>query len=450
MAEKLLLINPPFPRKVSGVPLQLLYLASAVREGGIDVQLLDLDIAPDGQRESSLDDRLRDFRPTHVGVTAYSPNYPESLDIMQRVKDTNPLITVISGGPHQTAVGAISKKPDCIDHVVTSSFGENDLLEIMGSERRVLNRATLFPAYDLLESSSQYSFDSSLFNGKKMTQVLTATGCNQTCNFCSAQQEYTPFSNEIVVGQLQKVIELGYSALFFNDPNFTNPSKGTAGEGLINIQGLKNAGVSQNYNRVLSLMQAFTYAKISSSLEWGCQTKASLVNPFVLDAMANAGCTYITFALEATDDSILKDMRKGITTKHVDDAISMCKERGIRTGLYVMFGQSSNEEADMQSAVTTLDHVERLHPNYLSISVLANYPMIDRMDKTKRLHTHLDYAKKKYSRESVWLNFDEGWGAFHPNNSVEQAQRYLSELDRRKAANPAVWDSSRPGAIRRF
>jgi radical SAM superfamily enzyme YgiQ (UPF0313 family) len=198
------------------------------------------------------------------------------------------------------------------------------------------------------------------------------------------------------------------------------------------------------------MMNSFVDAGIPSQLEWGCQTKASLVNPVVLDAMVEAGCSYITFALETTDNALLKQMRKGITVQHVNDALDMCRERGIRTGLYVMLGQSPDEELDMQNAVTTLDHVEFLHPDYLSISILANYPMIDRINRSQRLHTNLDYAKNKYSREPIWLNFDEGWGAFHPNTSVEQAQRYLTELDSRMSAKPEIWNPNRPSTIRRF
>lgn len=115
-----------------------------------------------------------------------------------------------------------------------------------------------------------------------------------------------------------------------------------------------------------------------------------------------------------------------------------------------MFGNNPDHERDFELACTTLDHVERLKPDYLSISILANYPMIDRSNPRQRLHMHLDYANQRYSREPIWLNFDEGWGAFHPNISLEQAQRYLQELERRKALNPEIWDSSRPGAIRRF
>ncbi len=455
---RLLLINPPFPRKVAGVPLQLLYLASAVQSAGFDVKLLDLDIEPDEQRGDILEQTITDYRPTHVGVTAYSPNYPESLDIMQNVKGVNPEITVISGGPHQIVTGDITQKPKCIDHVVTDTFGENRLLELLGSEKIISDRTVLFPAFELLKDSQQYQFDSDLFGNRKMTQILTATGCNQKCYFCSAPHKYDPFDSDSVVAQLKKLRELGYSALFFNDANFTNPSKGIEGDSsLLQIQGLaKQHGVSENYNRVISLMHALIAAGMGQEMIWGCQTKASMVNPLVLDWMAKAGCRYITYALETVDESALRGMAKGIRVSHVDNAIKLSRERGIKTGLYVMFGCDQNrerknfdEERDLENVKRTLDKVEQLKPDYLSISVLADYPMFDRVTG-QRKNTHLDYANKRYSREPIWLKFDEGWGAYHPNTTVEQAQRYLNELESRKSLKPHIWDANIPGAIRRF
>ena len=434
-SSKLLLINPPFPRKVAGVPLQLLYLAAAVKDAGSEVRLLDLDIEPDEKRMSILEQRLRDYRPTHVGVTAYSPNYPESLDIMRAVKEVNPSITVISGGPHQIIVGDITPKPEFIDHVVAETFGETALSEILGLERRILDRSTLFPAFELLKDSPRYHFDSELFEGRRMTQIITATGCNQRCNFCSAQLEYTPFENKVVLRQLKQVVDLGYQALFFNDPNFTNPFRGTT---------------SDIYSRVKSLMQAIVESGLSQELIWGCQTKASMVNPSILDAMTEAGCRYITFALENIDAASLNDMVKGITPKIVKRAIELSRERGIKTGLYVMFGTNPNQEKDFGIACQTLDFVEHLRPDYLSISVLAQYPMFDRSRHGERLHMELDYANKRYSREPVWLAFDEGWGAYHPYTTTKQAQRYLIEIERRKSLKPNIWDPNVKGAIRRF
>lgn len=444
---KLLLVNPPFPRKVSGVPLQMLYLAAAVKDADAEVQLLDLDIEPNEQREFILEKKLKDYQPTHAGVTAYSPNYPESLDIMRKIKDVNPSITVISGGPHQIVMGGISPKPEFIDHIVTATFGEYPLLELLNLERRTVDRTTLFPAFELLKDNPQYQFDSELFQGKRMTQILTATGCNQTCNFCSAQQEYKPFPSDAVVAQLRKVRDLGYEAVFFNDPNFTNPSRGVIGDsGLTQIQGLaKSQGVSENYNRIIGLMNSLIESGLSNELAWGCQTKASMVNPLVLDWMSNAGCKYITYALETVDDKALKEMHKGLTVSHVNKAIELSRERSIKVGLYVMFGNNPDTERDFELACMTLDHVERLKPDYLSISILANYPMIDRSNPRQRLHMHLDYANKKYSREPIWLKFDEGWGAFHPNTDVKQAERYQKEIERRMAIKPEIWNT-----IRRF
>lgn len=451
MTNRLLLINPPFPRKVAGVPLQLLYLAAAVKEANIPVEILDLDIEPDKQRGLVLEQSLNDFKPTHVGVTAYSPNYPESLNIMKYVKQINPRITTISGGPHQIAVGDIKPKPESIDYIVADTFGENNLLKILGIERTI-SRETIFPAFELLRDSPQYNFDSELFGDRKMTQILTATGCSQTCNFCSAQNEYKPFTSDAVVNQLRRVRDLGYEAVFFNDPNFTNPSRGVSEDsGLSQIQGLaKSQGVPENYNRVIGLMNFLIESGISNELVWGCQTKASMVNPLVLDWMSDAGCKYITYALETVDDKALKEMHKGITVSHVDKAIELSRKRGIKIGLYVMFGNNSDPERDFELTQMTLDHVERVRPNYLSISILANYPMKDRENPKQRLHMHLDYANQKYSREPIWLNFDEGWGAFHPNTSIEQAQRYLRELERRKSEKPNIWNPDIAGAIRRF
>lgn len=432
--KRLLLINPPFPRKVAGVPLQLLYLASAFKGTSVETQLLDLDI--EHEADKALEEMLRSYNPTHVGVTSYSPNYPESLEIMKRVKEMSPSSVVISGGPHDIAMGELVGKPEFIDHRVTSTFGENDLLQLLGLEKRVANREVLFPAFELLKDHPQYQFDSELFEDRRMTQILTATGCNQKCSFCSAQQEYIPFRKDIVIAQLEKLIELGYRAVFFNDPNFTNPYRDKS---------LQPVGNPDIYKRIKDLMSGLIESGINQELIWGCQTKATMVNPELLDLMAEAGCRYITYALENVDRSSLTEMSKGITPEKVQRAINLSRERGIKTGLYVMFGTKKDREEDFEVAKRTLDFVEVLQPNYLSISILANYPMWDRSRPGQRLHTQLDYANQRYSRGPIWLEFDEGWAGYHPNADAEQALRFAQEIGRRTRERPHVWNK-----IRRF
>lgn len=425
MKKTLLLINPPYPRKVASAPLQLLYLAAALKNTGVDVNLLDLDIK-DNPTEV-LENRLKETHPTHVGVTSYSPNYPESLDILKNVKEYDGSIITLSGGPHEIALNG-KRSSKCIDHVVTDAFGENTLRKLLGIKGQI-NREELFPAYELLEEHSNYQFGEEFLEGKKIAQLLTATGCSQKCNFCSAQLVYSPFLEDIIISNLQKIIGKGYEAIFFNDPNFTNPFD------------VKNQG---KYGRTISLNRRLVEEGISREIIYGVQTKATMVTPELLDSMYEGGLRYICYALENIDNGSLKELKKGVTPQKVRQAINWSKERGIATGLYVMFGTKKDEAVDLEIVRQTLDYVEEVHPGWLSISVLANYPMKDRTTK-KPLHQNLDYANERYSRNDIWLNFDEGWGAHHPYCNDARAQEYLQELDRRKINNPNIWNK-----IKRF
>lgn len=420
MKKKLLLVNPTYPRKVAGSPLQLLYLASALKDSDIETVLLDLNIKQDPEIE--LDNLLKNFKPTHVGVTSYSPNYPESLSVFDAVKRYDSRIITISGGPHEIATNGQGKNFDGIDYVVTDTFGENVLRRLLGVKEK-LNRTALFPAYELLEDNINYQFGNKFLEGRKIAQILTATGCDQKCSFCSAQQRYSPFSEDIVISQLKEILDRGYEAVFFNDPNFTNPFD------------VKEQG---KYGRTISLNKRLVTEGINQRLKYGIQTKATLVTPDLLDVMRKGGLGYVCYALENIDQKSLKDMRKGVTPKRVSQAINWSKERGIDTGLYVMFGTKVNEREDLQVLEQTLDYIEEIRPDWLSISVLAYYPMKDRMTGFP-LHQELDYANERFSRESVWLNFDEGWGAFHPNCDSARAQKYLQAIQQREVNNPEIW-----------
>ena len=177
---------------------------------------------------------------------------------------------------------------------------------------------------------------------------------------------------------------------------------------------------------------------INNQLYYGIQTKATMVTPELLDVMQEGGLRYVCYALENIDQSSLKDMRKGVTPKRVQQAINWSKGRGIDTGLYVMFGTKVDENEDMNVVEQTLDYIEDVRPGWISISVLAHYPMKDRITR-QPLHQNLNYANERYSRGKVWLNFDEGWGAFHPNCNDARAQKYLQAIQQREIANPGLW-----------
>ncbi|MBU4360290.1 radical SAM protein [Patescibacteria group bacterium] len=397
IVPRLLLINPAFARKINGqTPLNLAYLASAV-EKEANTKIIDLNVEP----QNNLYKLLTNFKPTHVGITRYTPNNIDSLKILKEIKEKYPNIITITGGPHEIFRGDITKMLNpWIDYVVRDRNGEESLLKIVaGNEKMKLDWKKLFPAYHLLNMKEKsYRFHSEIFPGKKMLQYMSARGCPLNCNFCPSGN-YEPKDIEVVIEHLKKIINMGYGAVFFNDVNF--------------------AAITE---RTKKLMKNIIKEGLPEKLEWGCQTTANdFLEDTLIELMAQAGCNYITYSLENVSKKGLKIINKKINPKTVTHKCKIAKEVGMKIGLYVMFGIHNDEKEDFYWVKKTLDKIAKIKPNYVSYSILADYP---------NSNPALPYETKKFGTENIWKFFDEGC-AYHPHCSVEYAEEIKKEILKR-------------------
>jgi len=393
-SARLLLINPFFERLNAGqLPLNLAYLAAAV-EKHAEVQLIDLNVSPN----NVLEKKLIDFKPTHVGITSYTPNNIETKEILFKLHEQHPDIITISGGPQEVYRGELTKlHHPWIDHVVTQRNAEQELLRIICGQEIEMDWKMLFPAYHLLNMDDKsYRFDDALFKGKRMLTYMSGRGCNMSCNFCPSDN-YVPLATGTVVEHLKRIIDMGYNALFFNDLNFAG-----------------------NPGRTLELMNAITREQIEKSLEWGCQTTATSNLPDnLIWRMPEAGCTYTSFSIENVSLDALKRLHKRISPEVVAQKCKVAKDAGMKIGLYAMFGVHPDEKIDFEWAKKTLDQIAKIMPDYISYSILADYRGMT-----------LNYETGRYGVEDVWKFFDEG-SAFHPFCSVEHAQCLQGEILKR-------------------
>ena len=348
MKNKLLLINPNFVRKINGqTPLNLAYLATAV-EKYAEVEIIDLNVEP----EESLDKLLIEFNPTHIGISRYTPNSIDSLNLLKRIHEQYPEIITITGGPHEIYRGDITKKLNpWIDHVVREKNAEQSLLRIItGDENKAVDWKILFPSYNLLNMNEEsYRFDSNIFPNKKMLQYMTARGCNHHCTFCPSGN-YNAMDNEVVIEHLKKIIDMGYEAIFFNDVNFV-----------------------ANPKRTKELMELIIEEGLNKKLEWGCQTTADeSLNDELIQLMAKAGCNYITYSLENACSEALKKINKRLNPNIVAHKCNTAKESRMQVGLYIMFGILDNEKTDFHCVQKTLDKVAEINPDYVSYAILSD------------------------------------------------------------------------------
>jgi len=401
--KKLLLINPSFGRKIKGqIPLNLAYLAAAV-ESYAPVKIIDLNV----KSLEELNRAMKDFQPTHVGITSYTPNNIDAKKILKGIHDEYPDVVTICGGPHEIYRGEVTEKLyPWINHVVRDSKGENALVKIITGEDKQIDWKKIFPAYHLLDMQEEsYHFDSNLFSGKRMLTYMSARGCNMHCLFCPSE-DYIPLDNKTVIDHIRKIVEMGYEAIFFNDVNFASSPK-----------------------RTRELMELMIDCGLNSKIEWGCQTAAvSELSDDILQLMKKAGCTYITYSLESVSKEALEKIRKRINPETVTSKAIVSKKLGMKVGLYVMFGIHSDEKKDFYWAQRTLDKVGEIEADFVSYSVLADYPSSNPL---------LDYERVKFGEENVWKFFDEGQ-AHHPNCSVEYAEQLKEEIKRRHRDWPNI------------
>lgn len=408
---RLLLINPPFPGKARALPLSASYLAGAAASvvPKEDIRILDLNAHGSGRREN-LRKTLEKFKPTHAGITRFSPNAKEGMEIIREIKRHNPSILTSSGGPHEAFCGKNTLRmfgpggEDILDYVASGFNGIPPLYEFLGAEDPPWlpkSIAEVVPAHELLlENVPGYQFEG-LF-APRMTQLIASTGCNYSCPFCQ-HDSYAPARISVVLKSVRKALSSGFGAILFEDLNFIS-----------------------NRRRALELMGEFG----KMGFEWGCQTRADSITPKVVQAMASSGCTYVCMGMDP-------EGLKGIAFRKVAAAARLLKSFGIRVGIYSMLGNAPSPS--MREEKTVFGVIEGMAPEFLSLSVRAFYPSAI---STARFIG--GYEMGAYCREKEWMAFDEGWGAFH-QVGIGYALRLQEMLEARIAQKPEIW-----GNIKRF
>ena len=97
-------------------PIGLGYLVNNIDHERFDVRILDCaleDLRPDSVAFAAA---VREFRPSVVGVSWWSLNTPVVEQTLRVVRDLDPTIILIAGGPHVTACGEAIVQAGAVDY----------------------------------------------------------------------------------------------------------------------------------------------------------------------------------------------------------------------------------------------------------------------------------------------------------------------------------------------
>jgi radical SAM superfamily enzyme YgiQ (UPF0313 family) len=384
---KILLINPPFENTIASImpkcleegldflpPLGLMYIAAYLeKETNRRVEILDTQV--ERMDYNQLKEEIKKRNPDVVGITAMTFTLVDVVKTAKIVKEINPNIKVILGGPHVIIYPEETINIPEIDFLV---LGEGELVikqlleninnadkleKIKGIVFRKNNKIVNTGQVDFIENLDKLPFParhltpfkkyfSVLSPRMPVTTMFTSRGCPYKCSFCDRPhlgKKFRARSAKNVVDEMEECQKMGIKEIFIYDDTF---------------------GVDRQ--RVLDICSEIK--KRNLNIVWDIRTRVNTVDEEILKALKEANCQRIHYGVEAGTQKILNVLRKGITPEQAEKAFKLTKKIGIQTTGYFMIGSPNETKKDI---LKTIIFMKKLNPDYVHVSITTPFPATD-------------------------------------------------------------------------
>ncbi len=363
------------------IPLNITYLASAARNAGHDVHLIDLRLEqqkrelrmPDSFEcddvkllTKCMTDKIVEHHIEVVGINClYSGLFPVVLHLAKQIKILNPNIKVVIGGIHPTIYPKeiLSQYKDIIDYIIMGE-GESSFVKLLNCLSAMelsgmadidglgyIKNATVvvnpkahfvnqldelpFPAVDLLNLSDYFTDTSGWHSPKGLPiktpiPILTSRSCPNMCNFCSMHfvhgKRIRYRSPENVIEEMKTYIHR-YGLTYFN---------------------ITDDNLTINRNRVIRLMNLIVKENLNIQFSTENGVYLNTLDEEVLDAMSSAGLARLHLAFETGSDYIRNEViGKHLYNKKIDELKNtLMKDKYSHIYLYGYFVIGFPEETE--------------------------------------------------------------------------------------------------------
>ncbi len=350
-------------------PLGILYLCSHLRKKGFDVDVFDTTFASRGD----LFHYLRSEKPSILGVYANLMTRGNVIEILGVAREAG--WKTVVGGPEPGAYtleylqsgadfvisgeGEITMEellqalrcddPDFTKIAGLSWLDENSQM-MQGAPRGQIANLDLqpWPAREAIDIQ-KYVETWRTHHGSGSVNFITARGCAFRCNWCSHQvygQSHRRRDPILVVDEVEWLLgKYSPEMVWISDDVFTI-----------------NHGWIRTY--------AAEMKRRGIRVPFECISRADRLNAEMLDLLAELGCFRLWIGSESGSQRILDAMDRGVKVEQVQDAVRMSRERGIQSGMFLMWGYEGEELEDIEA---TIDHVRTSNPDIFFTTV--SYPI---------------------------------------------------------------------------
>jgi anaerobic magnesium-protoporphyrin IX monomethyl ester cyclase len=352
------------------VPLGILYICSHLRNKGFDVDVFDTTFSS----MDALTCHLQNTTPSVLGIYANLMTRKKVIEIIKIARQSG--WTIVVGGPEPGAY--IQEYLDAGADVVVLGEGEVTMEELLlalrtnsssalrnvqgiafkeedGHTARTAPRTQIadldaqpWPARDAVDVR-QYMQTWRDAHGKGSLSFITARGCPYRCRWCSHQvfgMTHRRRSPKQVVDEVEWLLSTYQpDMVWIADDVFT---------------------IHHGWLRTY----AAEMRRRGLHVPFECISRADRLNPEAADLLAELGCFRLWIGSESGSQRILDAMDRGVTVEQVQSAVSLCKQRSIQTGMFLMWGYEGEELQDIEA---TIEHVKRTDPDIFFTTV--SYPI---------------------------------------------------------------------------
>jgi anaerobic magnesium-protoporphyrin IX monomethyl ester cyclase len=395
MKTKAMLILPPSKSAiqstlgVTGPPLGLGYLASALENNGHEVRVID-SLAM-GYDLADVKRAVQKFDPELVGITATTPAIYDAYAIARVAKEVNPDCRTILGGPHVTFMAKETLKECPQLDVVVKGEGEQTIAELASgkklggikgiafrkkgkiteNEKRgfVKNLDEIpFPAYHLLPMKKYEMKDI------KFSAMVTSRGCPFQCVFCSSSKLcgkiWRGRSPENVLEEIKLLREkYGVREIEFLDDTFT-----------------------LNKERTKALCALIRKEKVD--ITWSCSSRVDTINEGLARELKEAGCHSIYLGVESGSQRSLNFLKKGINLNQAKKAVTVLKKLKLNTVSTFIIGIPGET---VKAIEKTIKFAKKLTPTLAQFTLLTPYPGTEIYDFARKNDLLLTKDWSKYT-----------------------------------------------------
>ena len=385
MRDTVILVQPDteVPYKIVFLPFAPLFLATKLREAGYNVLIFDERV--DGC--SRLAKMIKNHKVLFVGLSIFTgPNIDKALNLSKYIKNLDPNIPLVWGGPHPTILPEQTAKHPLVDIAVRGEGdvtlpeiafalkNKKDLKGIKGITFEKGKRIVSTPDREFVDWDKEVSMALDLidikkyifkYNGMKTISIITSRGCPFRCSFCwnllCNKRRWRGWSMSKIKDAIKPFLDMGVRRFLFED-DFIGGEK-----------------------RVLELCELFKVLGLEWAIENGGRVDAHNSDR-LFKALKESQCTHISYGAESGSQHFLDVIHKDITVGQIIESAEKAAKYDIGVKYSWMVGIPGETRKDVISTIEVIDRVkeENLNSSH-SISFFAPYAGTEMYEKAMEL-----------------------------------------------------------------